>query len=332
METNAWNTENPMNSFMSSSFYQLLRLLNQMRKQIKIVSQNDLAFPIVDAIVLEITEDLIIVQQNIFSLIGNNGILPDHYSLHLQMQIDLKDYGLKDFLDIFNHAYIMQYYNAWACSEYYIEYEKCHSLSACNDYTIQVSRALLGFSTKFQEVIQELFLYHAGIMINLVKTRSGLKAILIHFFALPIEIEEFSGAWIIVSDKIQSRLSSSYQFNQLGQNFILGCRTWSIQHTFKVIIGPIDYHEFLHFIYDLKKMAILNQIVQCYSGAELNFITELQIYYPTIPYCILNSNCNQHFQLGLNMWLKTKIQPDRTVSVVFPKKSIVGGPHESSCN
>jgi type VI secretion system protein ImpH len=53
------------------------------------------------------------------SLAGTNAVLPWHYTQLLIDRIREKDYGLRDFLDLFHHRLIAQFYRAW---------QKCHFL------------------------------------------------------------------------------------------------------------------------------------------------------------------------------------------------------------
>lgn len=314
MATSSWNSENLIKPDEILSFYQLLRLVDP----IKILAETDQAFPTTDARIVKSSAESIQIQQNLFSLIGQNGILPDHYWEHLQQQLQLKDYGLKDFLDIFNHVIAMQFYKAWASSEFFIAYEKSTSISECHDYTIQFSLALLGLGPNLPDYIRQLFLYHAANMINSVKTREGLNVILRRFFELPIEIEEFVGTWLNIPIESQSRLFSQQQFNQLGTNCILGCRAWSLQDRFKINIGPMNYLEFVQLFDQPKKMIMLKQIVQNYCGNELNFNTVIEVDYLTIPHCYLHGDIfRRHSQLGWNTWLKTKNYPNKNASVIF---------------
>ena len=56
-------------------------------------------------------------------LAGTGGILPSHYTQLLIDRVREKDFGLRDFLDLFNHRLIAQFYRAWEKCHFYVGYE-----------------------------------------------------------------------------------------------------------------------------------------------------------------------------------------------------------------
>ena len=54
---------------------------------------------------------------------GTGGILPWHYTQSLIDQAREKDFGLRDFLDLFNHRLIANFYRAWKKCHFYVGYE-----------------------------------------------------------------------------------------------------------------------------------------------------------------------------------------------------------------
>ena len=56
-------------------------------------------------------------------LAGTGGVLPGHYTQLLIDRVREKDFGLRDFLDLFNHRLIAQFYRAWEKCHFFVGYE-----------------------------------------------------------------------------------------------------------------------------------------------------------------------------------------------------------------
>jgi type VI secretion system protein ImpH len=57
-------------------------------------------------------------------LTGPNGVLPYHYTRLLLERIRLRDYSLRDYLDLFNHRFTSFFYRAWVKYRLPFAYER----------------------------------------------------------------------------------------------------------------------------------------------------------------------------------------------------------------
>src|SRR5262249_33670737 len=60
---------------------------------------------------------------NFFGLSSPQGVLPTPYTELILERVQKKDYGLRDFLDIFNHRMISFFYRAWEKSHFFVSVE-----------------------------------------------------------------------------------------------------------------------------------------------------------------------------------------------------------------
>ena len=68
-----------------------------------------------------------------------------------------------------------------------------------------------------------------------VCSADGLEAILIDYFGIPVEVRQYSGAWLDIPPELRSRLGDQ----RLGMESTLGGSTWQCQHKFEIVLGPL---------------------------------------------------------------------------------------------
>lgn len=325
METHARHQEDFIKSLIAQKhnigFYQLVRLLHNYcnNKTVAFAANTDLAFPGMDVSNIINTQTSITLKQNLFNLAGQNGILPDHVTENLLQLLEEKDPALLDFLNVFTNNLVEKYYEAWSCGQFYIRYEQ-QQHDSWSDYSINLLGSLLGLDTKVanQQLAQNTYLHYAGILSQNVRTKQGLQAILSDFFNLPISIQEFDGRWVDIKPNERTCLGSKNgNYNSLGMNSMLGERIWHIQNSFRIIVGILDYTDFLKLLPNQQMLQTMKEIVKFYCGAEYDFNIEIIINHKTIPYCQLRRNQQVPYQLGWTSWLKTKSQPETNPSVQF---------------
>ena len=77
-------------------------------------------------------------------LAGTGGVLPGHYTQLLIDRIHEKDFGLRDFLDLFNHRLIAHFYQGWAKCHFFVGYESAQRRTATGAGRVYPDVAQLG--------------------------------------------------------------------------------------------------------------------------------------------------------------------------------------------
>src|SRR5947207_3189097 len=77
--------------------------------------------------------------------------------------------------------------------------------------------------------------FHVGALIRQSRNPEGLIAILEHFFRVPVQIQEFVGHWMFLSERERTRLKG--EGATLGSGAVLGHRVWDRQNKFQVRLG-----------------------------------------------------------------------------------------------
>ena len=143
---------------------------------------------------------------------GPSGVLPRHYTALLIERVRAKDYALRDFLDLFHHRLTSLFYRAWQKYRFPFVYEQsCWSDDERpNDLVAQCLYCLLGLGTEglrgrlaFDD---EGLLYYAGHFAHYPRSAVSLERILSDYFELPVEVRQFLGQWLYLSEDDQSSL------------------------------------------------------------------------------------------------------------------------------
>jgi type VI secretion system protein ImpH len=151
--------------------------------------------------------------------------------------------------------------------------------------------------------------YYVNLFASKNRSAVGLKQLLSDYFKLPIEVYEFQGKWLYLGKEnlsaIESRKILEPAYQQIGKNFILGHRCWSVQSQFRVYIGPVFFEQFSELTAGKTKINALIEIIRFYAGIELDFDLQIELVASEVPFCCLQSKKKLN-SLGWNMWLMNK--------------------------
>jgi type VI secretion system protein ImpH len=143
---------------------------------------------------------------------------------------------------------------------------------------------------------------YAGMLANRTRSAAGLEIMLCDLLGIPVRIESFSGRWVAVSPSEQTRLDGvTPQYSRLGIDAVAGARMWDVQGTFRIVVGPLDYPDFLSLSPDGARMRRLVDAARFYAGPTLSFDVQLVLAKQAIPECRL---AGANAMLGWNTWIK----------------------------
>ena len=242
---------------------------------------------------------------NFMGLTGPLGVLPLYYTELVMERLRARDTALRDFLDIFNHRSISLFYRAWVKYRFPIGREQGES-----DPFLDVLRSVIGLGTpalaKRQPVADESLLFYAGLLGQQPRSAAALEQILSDYFDVPVEVEQFVGAWFGLDPETQTRFKDSDGLStQLGGGAVIGDEVWDLGSRVRLKIGPLPLDRYLDFLPAGTAFAPLRAITRFFSGDELDFEVQLILKRAEVPACVLGAEGDEAPRLGWATWAKS---------------------------
>ncbi|MBW4091182.1 MAG: type VI secretion system baseplate subunit TssG [Proteobacteria bacterium] len=204
-----------------------------------------------------------------FGLFGPDGPLPLHLTEYARdRRRNHRDPTFQRFADIFHHRALSLFYRAWADVRPTVSFDRPEQ----DRFGLYVG-ALSGLgmaSLRDRDAMPDLTKLHfAGHLALQTRHAEGLADILSAFFAMPVRVESFIGAWLTLPAADRSRLGDGERTAGLGQTVLLGGRVWSRQHKFRIVIGPLSLAEYERLLPGGRSFHRLVPIVRNYAGDTL---------------------------------------------------------------
>ena len=262
-------------------------------------------------------------------LTGPGGVLPQHYTSLLIDRIRSRDYALRDFLDAFNHRTVSLFYRAWEKYRFPVAYERAARASKEDTFT-RCLYSLVGLGTPGLggrlEFDDEAFLFYSGLFAHRPRSAGSLREMLADYFELRVEVVQFQGQWLYLSEDDQSSLPSPrYPAGlnmQLGTNIVVGERVWDVEGKFRVRLGPIGYDQFRRLTPAGDALRPLCQMIRSYVGVQFDFDIQPVLKGAEVPWCRLGADDSDPSRLGWNTWIRSGAL-DRDVSdAVFAQEGL----------
>lgn len=240
-------------------------------------------------------------------LIGANGVLPENYTRMVIDGVRDSDVALQQFLDIFYHRTMLLFYRAWRKQQISVAYELARSTATESpDAFSACLEQALGLNAPGIEQLQipaSTLLHYAGCLLG-GRSTAGLETILSDYFRVPVQIGQFCGRWLFLSDTEVSQVGArptASRYARLGQDFVIGTRLWDVRSQFRIVIGPMDYRCFQRFLPIGADWPAVQQLVRFYVGMEYDFDIELQLDSRSVPNWTLSLG-EESGRLGWTTW------------------------------
>lgn len=271
-------------------------------------------------------------------LAGAVGALPDHYTTELLHRVREKDFGLRDFFDLFNHRLISLFYRAWEKYRFEVAYERWKTTrnrqdaarpAAAWEDVDELTSALLslvGLGTAGlpgrMAISDQTPLLYAGHFSHRPRNAASLQLLVSDFLAMPAQVGALVGQWLTLAEEERSRLSPGPRaFCQLGHSAVLGRRVWDVQSKIRLRVGPLTLVEYCELLPESSGIARLADLVRLYIGAELDADFQPVLKAKEIPACQVGIGArgaggSPPPRLGRNFWLTSRPAPrdfDRAV-------------------
>ena len=263
-------------------------------------------------------------------LIGANGVLPHHYTALLLKQIRHDCFWLRDWLDVFQHRMVSQFYRAWEKYRLPIAFEYFQAEARRQRSALQLEDAghgapkpesgddpvswglycLVGQGTGGLrgrlEVPDTAFLYYAGQFSHQPRNASSLQGLLVDYFGLPAEVRQLQGQWLMLSDDDLAEIGGrGGRNNEPGKTLIVGRRVWDVQSKFRVRVGPLSYAQFCRLMPSGDSLRPICQLARVYVGPELDFDVQPVLKAAEVPKCSLRRQ-GERSRLGWNTWVHSR--------------------------
>ena len=240
------------------------------------------------------------LQVRLFGLLGPNGPLPIHLTEYARERLrNAGDRTLCRFFDLFHHRFVAMFYRAWAQAQPHVNRDRPDA-----DRFGGYVASLLGLrpaAFRHRDTVPDVArLFHVGVLIRHVRNAEGLRAILEHFFRVPVRIEQFVAHWMALAPGERTYLAR--EGATLGHGAVLGARVWDAQHKFRVQIGPLTLQQYESFLPGGVRLRKLVDWIAFYLSYELDWDVRLILKHDQVPPLTLDRTR----RLGWNTWLGTR--------------------------
>jgi type VI secretion system protein ImpH len=253
---------------------------------------------------------------NFMGLTGPMGVLPYAYSELILERIRAKDHSVAAFFDIFNHRAISLFYRAWQKSRFPVTYS-----AGPRDLFTRYLLDLIGLGTNGlrdrQEVDDEALLHYISLIGMQARSAVALEQIIEDYFEVPVEIQQFTGAWYALDGPTQCEMAGEDTASQqLGAGAVVGDAVWDRQARVRIRLGPLSMERYCDFLPEATAYKALRAITRFFSNQCLEFEAQLVLDRAQTPGTELDFDTAAPVRLGWVSWLKTAplgLDPDDTI-------------------
>lgn len=241
---------------------------------------------------------------NFMGLYGINSPLPR--TLHEEVSAQRSTYlegeaPLQEFLDIYNSRFYWFYYQAWKKYRHFLQFNENENSRVMQQLLAFSGIGLIGEIGEALRPHKMRLLRMSGVLSQRVRNKEGLLLLLDEFFPQRgFWVEEFIPTMVKLSErpKIGSRFAD--QTFTLGNYSVLGQYVKDCTSRIRIIIGPIDYEDYLQFAPGGSYRSLLIALLQLYVNDGIEYDIRFVLYAGNIQSVRLGSLGNR---LGQSTWL-----------------------------
>ncbi len=235
-------------------------------------------------------------------LFGPNGPLPLHLTEYARdREHNAGDPTFARFIDVFHNRMLALFYRAWASAQPTVSHDRDEG-----DRFAAYLASLIGVglpALRARDAAPDAAKLHfAGLLANQARSADGLRAILGEFLKLPVKIVEFVGHWLELPVEDRTRIGRLDGNCELGATTVLGERVFSVQHKFRIEIGPVGMNDYRKLLPGGLRLAQIIAWVRGYAGDVPAWDLQLILRKEEVPRLTLGGGA----ALGLTSWLGTR--------------------------
>lgn len=215
------------------------------------------------------------VTPTFMGLLGVHGALPLHVTERIATwQGGCGDAAPRAFLDLLSNRMLALFYRAWRKNR--VE-TMAPGRADGPDRFKPLLLALAGCAPTRRPggpgvMPEDLVAHFAGMLQQQPRSRVVLERLLADYFGVPMEIEEAVGYW----DRLDAGEQAALGVNaELGDNVLLGERSWRPDLRARLRIGPLDAAGFACFLPSGAGSAALRAILRRFAGPTVGFEVQL---------------------------------------------------------
>ncbi|MGQ3214223.1 type VI secretion system baseplate subunit TssG [Shinella sp.] len=251
--------------------------------------------------------------QTLVGLTGPSGVLPHALSELVQMSVRERNFALREFFDVFNNRLSGLLYNAWAKYRPVIERERAAQVAtpATIDHAL---KSLVGFGLPAManrtKAGDHTFVFFGGLLARQGRSATAIERALSGALGHALRVEQFSGEWypIAPSDRTQlpDRLRPQGSFARLGDDAVIGTRTFDIQSAVTICVEALAYSAFRSLLPDGSRSRLLTDLAATALGPDKMFNIRLELKPGHVPALQLGGDraALTSSRLGWNTWLQ----------------------------
>lgn len=242
---------------------------------------------------------------NFMGLTGPLGALPLPYSALVNERLRERDASMRDFLDIFNHRAISLFYQAFEKYRFTIPYERGERDRFSHHILALIGLATPGLQGRLQSagVPDDSLLFYSGLLGLHPRSAVSLRQVLIDFFRVPVEIEQFVGVWRPVEEDSQCALGEGAGYSeQLGFGAMVGDEVWDQQSRVRIRLGPMPLEQYEDFLPGGEAYGRIRSVAGFFAGNEYDMELQLILERAEVPGCELIAKGPR---LGWTSWVKS---------------------------
>ncbi|KAF1077358.1 type VI secretion system baseplate subunit TssG [Halodesulfovibrio sp. MK-HDV] len=312
------------------SFVQAIRLLRLMTgeeesrvnekffwNKVRIRPELTLGFPATDITELEeVRDDNDQVRYNLeatfLGLYGTSSPLPTFYTEELLDDVSEGHNAVRDYLDIFNHTFFVQYYKAWG--KYRLMFQTIEKNDA---ETIERLYCLLGLADpQLREGIRDSWklLRYIGLFTQYPRSSFGLCALLSDMFEVDkVDVDECVLRMVPIPEDQRCRLHM--QGDVLGENAILGSHIPDRSGKARILFGPMTADTFHKLLPQAFPKQEVERLVRLYLMTPLELDVELTVKAEEVQPA--RFGLGQWCQLGCDTWIYSEDSMPSTAHVTM---------------
>jgi type VI secretion system protein ImpH len=238
---------------------------------------------------------------NFFGLHGSLGVLPTRYSEAVLERLYAHDTTLRDFLDLFNHRLVSLLYRAWEKYRFPVAYERERE-DRFTGYLLDFIGLGLPSLRNRQAIADQALVFYAGLLGQWPRSAAAFRLMVGHFFEVPVQVEEFAGAWRQLDSGSQTRLEDGFsRSEQLGVGMVLGNRVWDQQSVVRLRLGPLTLAQYAQFLPQGSAYGPLRALARFFCGCDLDVEVQLVLRREEAPRFALGEEAQP--RLGWVSWI-----------------------------
>ncbi len=303
---------------------------------VRFIANPDMGFPASEIQRIELpAQGPVRMMVNFMGLTGPSGSLPTYYTEMVRERMRSKDHAIAAFFDLFNHRIVSLFFQAWLKYRFNISYERAayegnRSIAAAREEQESLEEEvvvnseqrvrdrfshhlldLIGLGTKGLQnrlrVADDSLLYFSGLLSLETRSASALRNLLMDYFEVPVEVEQFVGAWYPLTEETQCCFDHGETISeQLGIGAVLGDEVWDQQSGVRLKLGPLTLRQYLDFLPNGSAYPELRSLTRFFAGNETDFDVQLILKHDEVPQCELGATNEVAPQLGWLSWAKTR--------------------------